>query len=176
MPHSKQFLNQLMNRSVNCVFFTDKDARLTMVSPPAREYFTPTENSGTLEGKLVRECISDTCLLNAFENADAALSQGQIAFHEVTPWRENEDQFALRFQGNKVVEDDGTFLGCIYTFAFENSSQQLEFDATMLNNLMQNSEDLIYFKDLNSKFTCVSDSMLEQLGAESVKSLSLIHI
>ena len=160
-----------MNQSANCVFFTDKDARLTMVSPPARQYFTATDNPDSLEGKSVRECISNASLLNAFENADAALSQGQISFDEVTQWDGNENLLALRFQGTKVVEDDGTFLGCIYTFALEKASQQSEFDATMLNNLMRNSEDLIYFKDLDSKFTRVSDSMVEQLGAESVEDI-----
>ena len=171
MPRSNQFLCRLMNQSANCVFFTDKDARLTMVSPPARQYFTATDNPDSLEGKSVRECISNASLLNAFENADAALSQGQISFDEVTHWDGNENLLALRFQGTKVVEDDGTFLGCIYTFALEKSSQQSEFDATMLNNLMRNSEDLIYFKDLDSKFTRVSDSMVEQLGAESVEDI-----
>ena len=166
MYQHEQFLRQLMSQSANCIFFTDKDARLTMANPPARQYFT--DSPGPLEGTPVRECISDAALLNAFENAESALNQGQASFDELTTWGEKEEQFALRFQGNKVVADDGTFLGCTFTFAIEKTSQQLEFEATMLSNLMRNSEDLIYFKDLDSKFTCVSDSMVKRLGAKSV--------
>ena len=169
MFHYEQFLRQLMSQSADCIFFTDQDARLTMVSPPARQYFI--DSPCWLEGTPVRRCISDTGLLQAYEDADAALSQGQASFHTLNPWGENEEQFALHFQGETVAEDDGTFLGCIFTFSIEKSSQQSEFDATMLNNLMRNSEDLIYFKDLDSKFTRVSDSMVEQLGAESVEDI-----
>ena len=156
----------MMSQSANCIFFTDKDARLTMVNPAARQYFIDTP--GQLEGTPVRECISDEGLLNAFENAESALNLGQDSFDERTHWGDKEDRFALRFQGNKVVADDGTFLGCIFTFTIEKTSQQLEFEATMLNNLMRNSEDLIYFKDLDSKFTCISDSVVKRLGAKSV--------
>ena len=166
MFHYEQFLRQLMSQSADCIFFTDQDARLTMVSPPARQYFI--DSPCWLEGTPVRRCISDTGLLQAYEDADAALSQGQASFHTLNPWGENEEQFALHFQGETVAEDDGTFLGCIFTFSIEKSSQQLEFEATMLNNLMRNSEDLIYFKDLDSNFTCVSDSMVKRIGAKSV--------
>ena len=152
MFHLEHFLRQLMSQSAKCIFLVDNDARLTMVSSPAQQYFT--DGPYQLEGQPVRDCISNAAILKAFENAEAALSEGQISFHELTPWVENENQFALRFQGDKVVKEDGTFLGYIYTFAIEKSSQQLEFEATMLNNLMRNSKDLIYFKDLDSKFTC----------------------
>ena len=101
MYQHEQFLRQLMSQSANCIFFTDKDARLTMVNPPARQYFT--DSPGPLEGTPVRECISDGALLNAFENAESALNQGQASFDELTTWGEKEEQFALRFQGNKVV-------------------------------------------------------------------------
>jgi len=170
MFHLEKFLRQLMSQSAKCIFLTDKDARLTMVSAPAQQYFN--DSPYQLEGQPVRDCISNAAILKAFENADAALSEGQISFHELTPWgNEDKNQFALRFQGNKVVEDDGTFLGCIYTFTIEKCLQQAEFEADMLNNLMRNSEDLIYFKDLDSKFTCVSDSMVKRIGAKSVEDV-----
>jgi len=166
MFHPEQFLRQLMSQSADCSFFTDQDARLTMVSPPARQYFI--DSPCWLEGTPIHSCISDADLLKAYENAASGLSQGQTSFHEQSPWGKNEDQLALHFSGETVVEDDGTFLGCIFTFSIEKSSRQLEFEATMLINLMRNSEDLIYFKDLDSKFTCVSDSMVKRIGAKSV--------
>ena len=169
MFHHEQFLRQLMSQSADCIFFTDQDARLTMVSPPARQYFI--DSPCWLEGTPVRRCISDTGLLQAYEDADAALSQGQASFHTLNPWGENEEQFALHFQGETVAEDDGTFLGCIFTFSIEKSSRQLEFEATMLINLMRNSEDLIYFKDLDSKFTCVSHSLVKRIGVRSVAEI-----
>ena len=165
MYHHEQFLRQLMSHSADCIFFTDKDARLTMVNPPARQYFI--DSPSPLEGTSVRECISDAALLNAFENAESALNHGQDSFDEITRWGEQEEQFALRLQGNKVVADDGIFLGCIFTFTIEKTSQQSEFEAAMLKNLMRNSDDLIYFKDLDSQFTCISDSMVKRIGAKS---------
>lgn len=158
-----------MAHSTSCIFVTDKDGRLTMVSPPARQYFN--DSAFRIEGQPIEECISNASLLKAYENAENALSKGQITFHELAPWGEANNHFALRFQGNKVVEDDGTFLGCFYTFAVEKSSDQLKFETIMLNNLMRNSEDLIYFKDLESKFTCVSDSMVKRIGADSVEDV-----
>ncbi|MDA8563956.1 hypothetical protein N9L06_05835, partial [Mariniblastus sp.] len=166
MFQSTQFLHQLIQQSTSCIFVTDKDARLTMVSPPARQYFI--DSPYRIEGQPVEECVSNACLLKTLQNAETALSEGQISFHELTPWGENREQFGLRFQGNKVVENDGTFLGCIYTFAIEKPSNRQEFETIMLKNLMKNSDDLIYFKDLESKFTGVSDSMVDRIGVDSV--------
>jgi len=169
MVHSEQFLRQLVNQSTNCTFITDQDARLTMVSASARQYFT--ETSDHLVGRIVNDCVKDAGLLKSLENAQAELRKNQSSFHELAPWNGNGDQFTLQFQGNKVVEDDGTFRGCIYSFTIERSSKELEFEATVLNNLMQNSEDMIYFKDLNSRFTLVSDSTVQRLGADSVDDI-----
>ena len=169
MFQSEQFLRQLMEQSTNCIFVTDKNARLTMVSPPARQYFI--DSPYRIEGQLAEDCISNASLLEALKRAENALSAGQISFHELTPLGKNKDQFALRFQGNKVVEDDGTFLGCIHTFAIEKSADRQEFEAVMLKNLMRNSDDLIYFKDVDSNFTGVSDSMVDRIGAESVEQV-----
>ncbi len=169
MNDFEKFSSQLMSLSASSIFFTDQDGRLTMVSNAAKDHF----GSGLcrLEGRPVSEGISDSRLLNAFENAQAALSQGQISFHELTPWDEDNGQSTLRFQGNKVVDEDGSLLGYAYKFSIEATSRRLEFEETMFSNLMRNSQDLIYFKDLNSRFTRVSDSMVERLGADSVDDI-----
>lgn len=169
MNDFEKFSIQLMSLSASCVFFTDQDGRLTMVSNAAKQHF----GSGPcrLEGKPANESISDAPLLNAFENAQAALSKGQISFHELTPWEEDNDLSTLRFQGNKVVDEDGSLLGYAYKFSIEATSRRLEFEQTMFNNLLRNSKDMIYFKDLNSRFTCVSDSIVERLGADSVDDI-----
>jgi PAS domain S-box-containing protein len=165
----EQVLRQLVANSNSCIFVTDQAGRLAMVSPPARQFFN--DSACQVEGQPIEQCICNASLLNAYTNAEAALSRGQITFQELAPWGEANNQFALRFQANKVVEADGVFLGCIYTFSVEKSDQQLEFEAIMLTNLMRYCEDLIYFKDLDSKFTRISDSMVEQLGGESVEAI-----
>ena len=53
----------------------------------------------------------------------------------------------------------------------EEFAQEAEYDRLLISNLMQNSQDLIYFKDLESRFTKVSDSMVQRLGAASMEDV-----
>ena len=169
MNNSEKFLHQSLNLLGGCVFFTDPDGRLTVVSDQARQYFI--DNQQPMEGMPAAETISNAQLSNAFQNALKALNGGQISFHELAPWDEAGDQFTLLFKGSKVVDNNGTLLGYVFVFSIDSTSQRLKFEETMLRNLMQGSQDMIYFKDLNSRFTYVSDSMATRLGASSVDEL-----
>ena len=166
MSHFEPFLRQLLSQSNSCNFFTDKDDLLTMISPSAKQYFVNT--SQPLGSQSITQCIGCEHLRKTIEAAQTAFAQGQNSFQKLTPVNESGQQLNIRFHGDKVFADDGTFLGCTYTFAIEKSSQQLQFEATMLDNLMRNSEDLIYFKDLDSKFTCISQSMVKRVGAKNI--------
>ena len=169
MNHFEKFSRQLMSQSASCIFFTDQDGRLTMVSKPAEKYFK--SRASVPEGSPVNDSISDVHLANAVRNAQAALSKDQISFHDLTTWDDNENHYTQRLEGSKVVDDDGSLLGYAYKFLIEAHSRRLEFEETMLSNLMQNSQDLIYFKDLNSRFIHVSDSMLQILKVDSVDKI-----
>ena len=68
----------------------------------------------------------------------------------------------------RVSDDNGQTTGYVYTFNVQEICGEFEYDKIMLNNMMNNSPDLIFFKDLESRFTRVTESMVERLGAESM--------
>ena len=54
-----------------------------------------------------------------------------------------------------------------FAYVIEGVSAEQVRDQVLVTNLLENCEDMIYFKDINSKFLCCSQSLAERLGASS---------
>ena len=50
------------------------------------------------------------------------------------------------------------------------SAEQVR-DQVLVTNLLENCEDMIYFKDMNSKFLCCSQSLADRVGASSPEEM-----
>ena len=54
-----------------------------------------------------------------------------------------------------------------FGYMIEGASAEQVRDQVMVTNLLENCEDMIYFKDMNSNFLCCSQSLADRLGASS---------
>jgi len=58
-----------------------------------------------------------------------------------------------------------------FAYMIEGVSADQVRDQVLVTNLLENCEDLIYFKDRNSKFLCCSQSLAERVGASSPEEM-----
>jgi PAS domain S-box-containing protein len=70
-----------------------------------------------------------------------------------------------------VFADDGNFRGIVCRYSIKSVSEFLGIEKVLIDALMRNTQDSIYFKDLNSRFIRANDSMVERLGARDLDSV-----
>lgn len=70
-----------------------------------------------------------------------------------------------------VFSDDGNFHGIVGQYSVKSVLDSLGNEKVLIDALMRNTQDAIYFKDLNSRFIRASDSMIDQLGAPDIESI-----
>ena len=58
-----------------------------------------------------------------------------------------------------------------FAYVIEGVSAEQVRDQVLVTNLLDNCEDMIYFKDMNSKFLCCSQSLADRLGARSTEDM-----
>jgi len=70
-----------------------------------------------------------------------------------------------------VFADNGSFHGIVCRYSVYDFSKSLGFEKVLIDALMRSTQDNIYFKDVNSRFIRVSNSMVERLGAPDLESI-----
>ena len=107
-------------------------------------------------------------MLSLVEQSHTALAGETDLFEKEISVGQDETAEFLTLRCMRVRDDDAQVAGLAYTFRFQKISDDVAYDKIMIDNLMRNSPDLIYFKDLNSRFTRVNEALVERLGAVSV--------
>ena len=169
MQNFRQFAEKFIQSSLRCILFTDQDNRITLVNPQC----LPWLNCDDAE-KLIGVSLEDLDAKPSLRTLlTASLAEpptcDKIFFQREVAVDHDGDAGMLTFRCTAIQEDNGEPLGFAYVFSVESISEESEFDRIMINNMMLNSPDLIYFKDLESRFIRISESMIERLGVKSME-------
>ena len=169
MQNSQQFAEQFIQTSRRCILFTDADNRITKVNPQCMGWLDCNDTEKPIGTKL--EDLGAKPSLRALFAAAMTKppTREAMTFQKEVPVDVDGNAGMLSFRCTLILDDNGDSLGFAYVFSVESILEESEFDRTMINNLMRNSPDLIYFKDLESRFIRISDSMLEKLEIESME-------
>lgn len=167
MNNFQHVCEKVIQSSNRCIFFTDQDQRLTFVNTAGLTWLG-CDDADSLQGQIFEDLglHPDLCAL-AEASRNELGDNGELVEKDATIKRDGKFEILL-FRCMRVSEDDGRTSGYAYTFNIQEVSAEFENDKIMVNNLMRNSQDLIYFKDLESRFTLVNESMVERLGADSI--------
>lgn len=167
MNNFHQITEKLVQSSNRCIVFTDQDNRLTYVNT-ATLVWLGCDDADSLQGQIFDDLGFGPELCTLAEATRKELgTDGELVEKQSTIERTGNTE-TLLFRCMRVSDDNGQTTGYVYTFNVQEICGEFEYDKIMLNNMMNNSPDLIFFKDLESRFTRVTESMVERLGAESM--------
>ena len=166
MKNFQQFAEKFIQSSRRSILFTDQDHRVTLVNEQCLAWLD-CDDSEKLIGVSLADLDAKPSLRALFAEVLAEPPSNNAQLQKVTPFAADGDAGLLTFRCTAISDDDGETMGFAYVFSVESIVEESEFDRIMINNLMRNSPDLIYFKDLESRFLRVSDSMVKRLGAET---------
>ena len=165
-PEFADSLIQSMSRAFICV---DPEHRILNANKAALADFS-NRSLDAVKGKCLNEVLRRKQLAEQLEQGIAAARETRTHENDIVSCIEGE---LLRLQSIccEVRDADGTVKG--YTLAYQISNCQTDqsLDQIIFNNLLQYSEDTLYFKDLNSRFVRCSESLPKKMGAESTAEM-----
>lgn len=171
MQNFRHFTEKFIQSSHRCILFTDQNNCVSLVNPKCLPWLD-CDDAEKLIGVHLEDLEAKPSLRALFA---ASLVEppvcGTMFFQREVAVDLNGNAGVLTFRCTAIQEDDGALLGYAYVFSVESICEESEFDRIMINNLMRNSPDLIYFKDLESRFIRVSESLLERLGVKSMEDV-----
>jgi len=169
-PLSQHFL-QFFDKTCERVFFRDKDRKLTWAN---LSFFGDivSENKSQLFGTTLAEIELEAVIAGVLGEVEEAVYQKQESqTRSQIRGSIGSSDVSVSVECHPVHSEDGVFEGLIGQYRIEDVSKNLGYEKILMDNLMKNSQDLIYFKDRDSKFTRVSDSMMQRLGVDSMEDL-----
>ena len=166
--HQTRFFDNTSER----IYFRDKDRKLTWANPSFSGDVVsgdPNQLLGTTLADIeVESVIADA--LGEVEEAIYESHESQTRSH--LRGTMGNSNVTVCVECHPVLSDDGVFEGIIGQYRIEEDAKaDLGYNKVLMDCLMKNSQDLIYFKDKESKFTRVSDSMIERLGASCMEDV-----
>jgi len=165
--HFQQFFNQTCER----VFFRDKDRKLTWANP---SFFgdIASENKSQLFGTTLAEIELEEVIAGILGEVEEAVYEKQESqTRSQIRGSIGSSDVAVSAECHPVHSQDGVFEGIVGQYRVEDVSKNLGYEKILMDSLMKNSQDLIYFKDRDSKFTRVSDSLMQRLGVDNTEDL-----
>ena len=167
MQNFQKFAEQVIQNSDRCIIFTDQDNLVSFVNSACLPWLG-CDHPDELQGKRLEDLNIDPQLLSLVEQSHTALAGETDLFEKEISVGQDETAEFLTLRCMRVRDDDAQVAGLAYTFRFQKIPDDVAYDKIMIDNLMRNSPDLIYFKDLNSRFTRVNEALVERLGVVSV--------
>jgi PAS domain S-box-containing protein len=168
-----EFLRALLEHSTDCIYFKDLDSRFRRCSKAMCERFGVSQQE--IAGKSDFDFFDDSHAQLAFADEQEIMRTGQ-AFHgkiEREEMKDGVERWALTSKmplRNKAGEIIGTFGISKDITDLKRTGIQLAYERDLLTVLMDNTPDLIYFKDLQSRFVRASRSEVESaLGRARAK-------
>lgn len=166
--HQSQFYDLTSQR----IYFRDKDLKLIS----ANQSYLDDICCARLE-EILGTCPTDFCaerngiqnLLMEAENQALETNESQTRNH--VRCSNNGNDLIVSLECHPIFSDNGNFHGIVCRYNVEDILESLGFEKILMASLMRSTQDLIYFKDLNSRFIRVSHSMIERLGAPDLKSV-----
>jgi PAS domain S-box-containing protein len=169
-----EFLRSLLEHSSDQIYFKDRDSRFLLCSEAvARKWNTSVAG---VVGKTDFDIFDDLHARPAYEDEQEIIRTGK-GFHgkvEREVMKDGTEYWALSSKmplRNKAGEIIGTFGISKDITDLKRTESQLAYERDLLNTLLDNTPDTIYFKDIQSRFVRVSRSKVEQ----SLASARLKH-
>jgi PAS domain S-box-containing protein len=160
----KTCLRALLEHSSEFIYFKDRESRFRRCSQALCERFGVTQQA--ILGKTDFDFFDDSHARPAFEDEQQILRSG-VALHgkvereilnDGTEQWALTDKMPLRNKAGKIV---GTFGVSKDITKLKGTETLLARERDLLTMLLENTPDLIYFKDLQSRFVRVSRSKVE---------------
>lgn len=165
--HQQQFFNKTRQR----IYFRDQDRKLTW----ANQSFLAdigVETSAQPFGTTLNEIVLEDAVADILaEVEDATYESRDSQTRTQLRCSIGSSSVAVSVECNPVHSEDGTFEGIVGHYSIEDVCNYLGYEKILIDSLMKNTQDFIYFKDRTSKFTRVSDSMIQRLGAKDMEGL-----
>jgi PAS domain S-box-containing protein len=160
----QEFFRALLEHTFDCIYFKDRQSHFLRCSKAMCERFGVTQQG--VVGKSDFDFFDDSHARQAFADEQDMLRTGQ-AFHakvEREIWQDGKERWALTSKmplRNQAGEIIGTFGISKDITDLKATEMQLAHERDLLSTLLDHTPDLIYFKDLQSRFVRVSRSMVE---------------
>ncbi|HEV7924723.1 MAG TPA: PAS domain-containing protein [Verrucomicrobiae bacterium] len=162
--NEQECLRALLEHSSDFIYFKDRESRFRLCSKAVYERFGVTQED--IIGKTDFDFFDDSHARPAFEDEQEILRTG-LAFHgkvERELLNNGTEQWALTAKmplRNKAGEIIGTFGISKDITDLKRTETQCAYERDLLTTLLDNTADLIYFKDLQSRFVRVSRAKVE---------------
>ena len=171
LDHERELLRSLLNSSQDHIYFKDRESRFIKCSQRQAERY----KAKTIEdviGKTDRDFFDE-------EHARAALADEQEIIRTGRPMLDKVERVVRKGEGrvawsltnkmplrNRAGDIIGTFGISKDITAMKLVEAELAAERDLLGMLMDNSPDMIYFKDRQSRFLRASKSFAERLGSK----------
>jgi PAS domain S-box-containing protein len=164
LAHERHLLESLLDNSADCIYFKDRDSRILRCSKSQSQRFGG--GAADLIGKTDFDLLTEECARPAFEDEQQIIRSGRSLIGKVERQvaKDGRESWALtskmplRNQAGDIV---GTFGISKDISDLKRTETQLAHERDLLTTLLDNTPDLIYFKDVQSRFVRVSRSMVE---------------
>ena len=157
------FASQILVNLSQAIFYTDLAGNVIYANGACERY-----NISDCYGQNIDQLPINTDLLSELQTMrQLAQSEQQSVTRYLSLPRAVASSSAV--QCHLLVTKAGEPAG--FAYMIEGVSAEQVRDRVLVTNLLENCEDMIYFKDMNSKFLCCSQSLANRLGAVSPEEM-----
>jgi len=171
LEYERDLLKQLLDNAPDNIYFKDLQSRFIRAGKSLADKFglkSPEE----AYGKTDFDFYTDEHARQAYEDEQEIIRTGipKIGIVEKETWPDGHETWGwttkmpLRDKNGNII---GTFGITKDITELKKIEQQLEYERDLLKQLMDNSPDNIYFKDLQSRFIRCGKSLAEKFGLKS---------
>jgi PAS domain S-box-containing protein len=170
LDYERELLRSLLNHSPDHIYFKDRESRFIKLSQKQAERYKAKDVSEVI-GKTDVDFFDTEHARKARADEEEIIRTGKPLLDRVEKvHRKGEDKpawsltnkMALRNKSGEII---GTFGLSKDITALKLVEAELAAERDLLRMLMENSPDMIYFKDMQSRFVRASKSFAERLGA-----------
>ena len=172
-PH-KLFQQQFLNSTQERVYFRDCEGKLTWANQAFLED-TGKASVDDIVGTTSSNIVLEPAVADIIAEVEEDTSRDR-KFQCRTQLRTTvaSEDAAISLECHPIFSEagnDDTFEGTVTRYNIEEVCNFLGYDKILIDSLMENTQDSIYFKDRLSRFTRVSNSLVQKMGAEDMESV-----
>ncbi len=166
--HQSQFNSQTADR----IYFRDRDFRLISANQAFLNDLRCQRLENVVGTRLNEISAQSDGIQRLLVEAEEKISQTHTTQKkERVRCAINNTEAFVSLECHPVFSNDGKFQGIACRYCVQGFADHLGFETVLIDALMKSTQDNIYFKDVNSRFIRVSNSMVERLGAPNLESI-----
>ena len=153
------FASHIVANLTQAIFYTDLAGKIEYANQACERF-----NISEAYGQNIMQLPIDGAFIDCLEQLrQVAYAERQTATRFLSLHNPIMQNFSVRC--HLLSDETNVTTGFAYVI------QGVSREQVLVTNLMENCDDMIYFKDLNSKFLCCSQSLAERLGATSPEEM-----